>query len=213
MLRRRARDPGAIAGPAPHGGASSRSVVGAGLWRSRSSISYRRIPTSSPRRLIRWQVVTLGLVLVLVPPLLALAVEALVGLASRRLRAVLRLIFVALLVALIAIRALKTRAGTWKPGAGRGHRRHAAFHQAPVPAQRPHLGPPRTDRGHPPHDRRRARHPHAVARRRRVDLDCSARIPSTIEVHQAGGLEGFCPVQPVVASLSGAAAAARLTRP
>ena len=59
------------------------------------------------RRLIGWQVAALGLVLVLVPPLFALAVEALVGIASRRLRAVIHLVFVALLVALIAIQALK----------------------------------------------------------------------------------------------------------
>jgi hypothetical protein len=59
------------------------------------------------RALIGWQVVALGLVLVLVPPLLALGVEALAGLASRPLRALLHLLFVALLVALIAIQALK----------------------------------------------------------------------------------------------------------
>jgi Sulfatase len=59
------------------------------------------------RRLIGWQVVALGLVLILMPPLLALAVEALAGLAGRTLRAVLHLLFVALLVALIAIQALK----------------------------------------------------------------------------------------------------------
>ena len=66
------------------------------------------------RRLIGWQVVALGLVLVLAPPLLAVGVEALAGLASRPLRAVLHLLFVALLVALIAIQALKDIA----PGAG-----------------------------------------------------------------------------------------------
>jgi hypothetical protein len=59
------------------------------------------------RALIGWQVVGLGLILVLVPPLLALGVEALAGLVSRTLRAVLHLLFVALLVALIAIQALK----------------------------------------------------------------------------------------------------------
>jgi hypothetical protein len=59
------------------------------------------------RRLIGSQVVALGLVLVLVPPLLALAVEALVGLVSRALRALVHLLFMALLVALIAIQALK----------------------------------------------------------------------------------------------------------
>jgi hypothetical protein len=59
------------------------------------------------RALIGWQVVALGLVLVLVPPLVALGVEALAGLASRPLRALLHLLFVALLVALIAIQALK----------------------------------------------------------------------------------------------------------
>jgi hypothetical protein len=59
------------------------------------------------RALIGWQVVALGLVLVLVPPLLALGLEALAGLASRPLRAVLHLFSVALLVALIAIPALK----------------------------------------------------------------------------------------------------------
>ena len=66
------------------------------------------------RALIGWQVVALGLVLVLVPPLLALGLEALAGLASRTLRAVLHLFFVALFVALIAIQALKDIA----PGAG-----------------------------------------------------------------------------------------------
>jgi hypothetical protein len=59
------------------------------------------------RALIGWQVVELGLVLVLVPPLLALGIEALVGLASRPLRAVVHLLFVALFVALFAIQALK----------------------------------------------------------------------------------------------------------
>ena len=59
------------------------------------------------RTLIGWQVVALGLVLVLVPPLLALAIEALLGLVSRPLRAVLHLLFVALFVALVAIQALK----------------------------------------------------------------------------------------------------------
>ena len=66
------------------------------------------------RRLIGWQVVALGLGLVLVPPLVGLGAEALAGLASRALRAVLHLLFVALLVALIAIQALKDIA----PGAG-----------------------------------------------------------------------------------------------
>ena len=59
------------------------------------------------RALIGWQVVALGLALVLVPPLLALGVEALSGLVSRPLRAVVHLFFVALFVALIAIQALK----------------------------------------------------------------------------------------------------------
>ena len=59
------------------------------------------------RALIGWQVVALGLVLVLVPPLLALGIEALVGLVSRPLRAVVHLLFVALFVALFAIQALK----------------------------------------------------------------------------------------------------------
>jgi hypothetical protein len=59
------------------------------------------------RALIGWQVVALGAALVLLPPLLALAVEALAGLASRALRAGVHLLFVALLVALIAIQALK----------------------------------------------------------------------------------------------------------
>jgi hypothetical protein len=59
------------------------------------------------RALIGWQVVALGLVLVLVPPLLALGLEALVGLVSRTLRAVMHLFFVALFVALVAIQALK----------------------------------------------------------------------------------------------------------
>jgi hypothetical protein len=59
------------------------------------------------RALIGWQVVALGLVLVLVPPLLALGLEALVGLVSRPLRAVVHLFFVALFVALVAIQALK----------------------------------------------------------------------------------------------------------
>jgi hypothetical protein len=59
------------------------------------------------RALIGWQVVALGLVLVLVPPLLALGLEALVGLVSGPLRAVVHLFFVALFVALIAIQALK----------------------------------------------------------------------------------------------------------
>src|SRR3954469_6174883 len=48
------------------------------------------------RALIGWQVVGLGLVLVLVPPLLAAAIEALVGAVSRPLRAVLHLFFIAL---------------------------------------------------------------------------------------------------------------------
>ena len=59
------------------------------------------------RALIGWQVVGLGLVVVLVPPLVALAVEALAGLVSRPLRIVVHLFFVALLVALVAIQALK----------------------------------------------------------------------------------------------------------
>jgi hypothetical protein len=59
------------------------------------------------RALIGWQVVALGMVLVLVPPLLGIGLEALTGLASRPLRIVLHLLFVALLVALIAIQALK----------------------------------------------------------------------------------------------------------
>jgi hypothetical protein len=59
------------------------------------------------RALIGWQVVVLGLVLVVAPPLLALAVEALADLASRALRAASHLFFVALLTALIAIQALK----------------------------------------------------------------------------------------------------------
>jgi Sulfatase len=66
------------------------------------------------RALIGWQVVGLGLVLVLAPPLLALGVEALVGLVSEPLRALVHLFFVALLVALVAIQALKDIA----PGAG-----------------------------------------------------------------------------------------------
>jgi hypothetical protein len=59
------------------------------------------------RALIGWQVVGLGLVLVLVPPLLGLGIEALVGLVSSALRAVVHLLFVALFVALVAIQALK----------------------------------------------------------------------------------------------------------
>src|SRR6185503_18981462 len=59
------------------------------------------------RALIGWQVVALGLVLVLVPPLLALGIEALVGLVSRPLRAGVHLLFVVLFVALFAIQALK----------------------------------------------------------------------------------------------------------
>jgi hypothetical protein len=59
------------------------------------------------RALIGWQVVGLGLVLVLAPPLLALGAEALVGIASRPARAAVHLAFVALFVALIAIQALK----------------------------------------------------------------------------------------------------------
>src|SRR3954453_8793118 len=51
------------------------------------------------RALIGWQVVALGLVLVVVPPLVALAVEALAGLVSMALRAVLHLCLVGLLVA------------------------------------------------------------------------------------------------------------------
>jgi Sulfatase len=66
------------------------------------------------RALIGWQVVALALVLVLVPPLLAVGVEALAGAVSRPLRAVLHLLFVALLVALIAVQALKNIA----PAAG-----------------------------------------------------------------------------------------------
>jgi hypothetical protein len=68
------------------------------------------------RALIGWQVVALGLVLVLAPPLAALGVEALAGLVSSSLRAVLHLVFVALLVALVAIQALKDIA----PSAGSG---------------------------------------------------------------------------------------------
>jgi hypothetical protein len=59
------------------------------------------------RAMIGWQVVTLGLVLVLVPPLLALGVEVLAGVASGLLRAAIHVFFVALLVGLIAIQALK----------------------------------------------------------------------------------------------------------
>jgi hypothetical protein len=73
------------------------------------------------RALIARQVVRLGMVLV--PPLPALGVEALAGLASRALRAVLHLLFVGLLVALIAIHALKDiapNAGTPRAGPRRG---------------------------------------------------------------------------------------------
>jgi hypothetical protein len=63
------------------------------------------------RALIGWQVVGLGLVLVLAPPLLALGVEALVGVVSSPARAVVHLFFVALFVALIAIQALKDIVG------------------------------------------------------------------------------------------------------
>jgi hypothetical protein len=66
------------------------------------------------RAMIGWEVVALGLVLVLLPPLLAVALEALAGLVSRALRALLHLSFVALFVALIAIQVLKHIA----PGAG-----------------------------------------------------------------------------------------------
>ena len=66
------------------------------------------------RAMIGWEVVVLGLVLVLLPPLLAVGVEAVAGLASRALRAVLHLFFVALFVALIAVQVLKHIA----PGAG-----------------------------------------------------------------------------------------------
>ena len=59
------------------------------------------------RALIGWQVVALGLVLVLAPPLLALGVEALVGVVSRPLRGMVHLFFVSLFVALVAIQALK----------------------------------------------------------------------------------------------------------
>ena len=59
------------------------------------------------RALIGWQVVVFGLVLVVAPPLLALAVEALAGLVSLTLRALLHLVFVAVLVGLVAIQALK----------------------------------------------------------------------------------------------------------
>jgi hypothetical protein len=59
------------------------------------------------RALIGWQVVALGLVLVSVPPLVALTLEALVGVASRRLRAWLHLLLLGFFVALIAIQALK----------------------------------------------------------------------------------------------------------
>src|SRR3954452_21545927 len=59
------------------------------------------------RALIGWQVVALGLVLVLVPPLVALALEALAGFASRPLRAWLHLLLLGFFVALIAIQALK----------------------------------------------------------------------------------------------------------
>jgi hypothetical protein len=59
------------------------------------------------RALIGWQVVALGLVLVLAPPLLALGLEALVGVVSRPLRGMVHLFFVALFVALFAIQALK----------------------------------------------------------------------------------------------------------
>src|SRR4051812_1429584 len=59
------------------------------------------------RALIGWQVVALGFALVVAPPLVALAMEALAGLVSAALRAVLHLCFVGLLVALIAIQALK----------------------------------------------------------------------------------------------------------
>ena len=48
------------------------------------------------RALIGWQVVGLGLVLVLAPPLLTLGVEALVGVVSRPARAVVHLFFVSL---------------------------------------------------------------------------------------------------------------------
>src|SRR4051812_17168459 len=59
------------------------------------------------RALIGWQVVALGLVLVLVPPLVALGLEALVGLVSRPLRAWVHLLLLGLFVALIAVQALK----------------------------------------------------------------------------------------------------------
>jgi hypothetical protein len=59
------------------------------------------------RRLIGWEVAALGVVLVLLPPLLAVGLEALAGLASRTLRAIIHLLFVGLLVALIVIQGLK----------------------------------------------------------------------------------------------------------
>ncbi len=68
------------------------------------------------RALIGWQVVALGLALVLVPPLLAVALEAVAGLVSLWLRFALHLLFAALLVGLIAIQALKNIA----PGASSG---------------------------------------------------------------------------------------------
>src|SRR5215217_7323465 len=107
MLRRRARVPSAISGRAPHGCASPGSAVGAG----HSPAALRPISKNpdflAARALIGWQVVALGLVLVLVPPLLALGVEAAAGLASRPLRVLLHLLFMALLVAMIGIKALK----------------------------------------------------------------------------------------------------------
>ena len=59
------------------------------------------------RDLIGWQVVGLGLALVVVPPAVAIALEALAGLVSAWLRFAMHLVLAGLLVALIAIQGLK----------------------------------------------------------------------------------------------------------
>jgi hypothetical protein len=80
MLRRHACDPGAIAGPAPEGGSSPGALSALAIAQPLFDLISKNPDFLAARWLIGRQVVTLGLVLVLLPPLLALAVEALAGL-------------------------------------------------------------------------------------------------------------------------------------
>jgi len=62
-----------------------------------------------------FDIISFSILLVLLPPLVLLAIELLVGLASRRAQSAVHLFFVALLVALVALQALKKAVGGSDP--------------------------------------------------------------------------------------------------